>query len=273
MDFSRTFCGLRGLAPINQYPAHLGSGHEINIGGSRHCDTSTCSCRMRLGGRHCGPTNNRYVTVTAPAVTVIPSAQQTKATTSPLALGETAVTPNGGSVTVYEHRKNVEPQDANQEAIDVKVCVGTKPPEMAADAYPTVGSSPWALYDGQSRRYGPASTMWLHAAAQPGYPFEQRVQWGDCARGWVIIEGQASSAMSRVATAFFLSGARKRPPTRPDRSARLKLEERPRRGADRAEPSETLDQCFLETLYFTPPGVSGESSPNSTRRRSDMSTY
>lgn len=30
------------------------------------------------------------------------------------------------------------------------------------------------------------------------YPVEQRVNWGDCIRGWVIIQGPATTKMTKV---------------------------------------------------------------------------
>jgi hypothetical protein len=99
-------------------------------------------------------------------------------------------------VTVYEHRKGVEPQDPNQEAIDVKVCTGPKPAGETQN--PTIGVSPWALYDAEDRRYTYASTTWSHEGVQPGYPAQEQVKWGECIRGWVIIQGQAATEMTKV---------------------------------------------------------------------------
>lgn len=145
------------------------------------------------------------ITVTAPPPTTstAPAAATTAAPVTPavpalLELGEEAPLSNGGTATFYAHQKNVEPQDANQEAIDVQVCVGSKPADEPADSYPTIGQSPWALYDGENRMYTSASTTWKHEAAHPSYPIEQRANWGDCVRGWVIIDGQADTVMTKV---------------------------------------------------------------------------
>jgi hypothetical protein len=138
-----------------------------------------------------GPTPTATVTVT---VTATPPAPPRSAT--PLALGASAATPSGGTVTVYEHRKGIEPQDANQEAIDVKVCTGAKPAGESSEI--TIGVSPWAIYDAEDRRYTYASSTWEHGGAQPGYPVQEKVQWGDCIRGWVIIQGQAATQMTKV---------------------------------------------------------------------------
>lgn len=146
------------------------------------------------------------VTAPAPAPTVTPAtaaatvapALVTPSAPALLGLGDEAPLSNGGTVTFYAHKKNVEPQDANQEAIDVQVCVGSKPADEPADSYPTIGQSPWALYDSDNRMYTSASTTWKHEAAHPSYPIEQRVNWGDCVRGWVIIDGQADTIMTKV---------------------------------------------------------------------------
>lgn len=140
------------------------------------------------------------VTVTQPPVTVTasPAATPTTAANGPLALGASATSSSGGTVTVYEHRKNVEPQDPKQEAIDVKVCVAAESPTAAPEDYPVITTGPWTLYDAESRLYSPASTRWSHEGAQPGYPTEQRVAWGDCIRGWVIIQGEPSVPMTKV---------------------------------------------------------------------------
>lgn len=146
------------------------------------------------------------ITVTAPAPTTTRAAvattgaptSVTPAAPALLELGEEAPLSNGGTVTFYAHQKNVEPQDADQEAIDVQVCVGSKPADEPADSYPTIGQSPWALYDGENRMYTSASTTWKHEAAHPSYPIEQRVNWGDCVRGWVIIDGHADTVMTKV---------------------------------------------------------------------------
>ncbi len=138
------------------------------------------------------------VTVTQPAVTVTATPTPVAKDVAPLALGKSGTSSSGSTMTVYAHKKNVEPQDPNQEAIDVKVCVGSKPAEAETDMTPVIGSSPWAIFDAEDRRYEAARTTWSHEGAQPGYPVEQRVNWGDCVRGWVIIQGQASMKMTKV---------------------------------------------------------------------------
>lgn len=137
------------------------------------------------------------VTVTPPPVTITATPPAPTPGTSPAALGESQTSKNGSSVTVYEHRKNVEPQDGNQEAIDVEVCTPMTPPSAMAEA-PVVSSQPWALLDAENRRYTSASTTWKHEGAQPAYPFQEELAWGDCVRGWVIIQGQASTQMTKV---------------------------------------------------------------------------
>lgn len=144
------------------------------------------------------PTATVTVTVTQPAVTVTATPSVESQGKTPMPLGSSGTSSAGGTITVYEHKKNVEPQNADQEAIDVKVCVGPKPADAAPEDYPVIGSARWALYDAESRQYNPASTTWSHEAAQPGFPVEQRVAWADCIRGWVIIQGQASTAMTKV---------------------------------------------------------------------------
>lgn len=138
------------------------------------------------------------VTVTQPAVTVTATPPAAPKPAGPLALGQTGKSTSGSTMTVFAHKKSVEPQDPNQEAIDVKVCVGSKPADAEADLKPVIGSSPWALIDAEDRRYEPANTRWSHEGAQPGYPVEQPVNWGDCVRGWVIIQGQATTKMTKV---------------------------------------------------------------------------
>lgn len=138
------------------------------------------------------------VTITQPAVTITATPPAAPKGAAPLALGKTANTAVGGRVTVYAHKKNVEPQDVHQEAIDVKVCTGAKPADASPEDYPTIGNAPWALYDASDRRYEAARTTWSHEGAQPGYPVEQRVNWGDCIRGWVIIQGQSTTNMTKV---------------------------------------------------------------------------
>jgi hypothetical protein len=138
------------------------------------------------------------VTVTQPAVTVTATPPAIPKPAGPLALGKSGTSSTGSVITVYAHKKGVEPQDPNQEAIDVKVCVGAKPAGAAPEDYAVISNSPWAIFDAQDRRYESANTTWSHEGAQPGYPVEQRVNWGDCIRGWVIIQGQASTKMTKV---------------------------------------------------------------------------
>jgi hypothetical protein len=144
------------------------------------------------------PTVTVTVTVTQPAVTVTATPPAAPKGAGPLALGKSGTSSTGSTITVYAHKKNVEPQDPDQEAIDVKVCVGAKPANATPEDYPVIGNSPWAIYDGQDRRYESARTTWSHEGAQPGYPIEQRVNWGDCVRGWVIIQGGSSTIMTKV---------------------------------------------------------------------------
>lgn len=138
------------------------------------------------------------VTVTQPAVTVTAAPPTTPVSAMPLALGQTATTSSGSKVTVFAHKKGVEPQDGNPEAIDVKVCLPAEAPASAGSDRPLIGDSPWSLYDAESRTYTSASSTWDHPAAQPAYPVQQTVNWGDCVRGWVIIEGQAATVMTKV---------------------------------------------------------------------------
>ncbi|WP_311212274.1 MULTISPECIES: hypothetical protein [unclassified Arthrobacter] len=96
-------------------------------------------------------------------------------------------------MTVYEHRKDVEPQDPNQEAIDIQVCVPSQPAGSTA----TIAQNKWSLRDASNRTYTPASTTWRHAAAVPGFwPPEQQLKAGDCYRAWVIIQGSSTTPMT-----------------------------------------------------------------------------
>lgn len=96
-------------------------------------------------------------------------------------------------MTVFEHRKGVEPQDPNQEAIDVQVCMGAgKSSEV------TIGAGPWSIYDAENRRYKYASKTWEHPGAIPGYPVKAQIKRGDCIRGWVIIQGQMTAQMTKA---------------------------------------------------------------------------
>lgn len=137
------------------------------------------------------------VTMTQPAVTITATPLSPTPPTSPAALGETQTSRNGSAVTVFEHRKNVEPQDPDQEAIDVEVCAPVAPPTVGAEA-PIVTNQPWALLDAENRRYTSASSYWEHGGAQPAYPHEEQLSWGDCVRGWVIIQGMTTTPMTEV---------------------------------------------------------------------------
>lgn len=140
------------------------------------------------------PTVTVTQTVTATVTpTTSPTPSPTPTKSGPLPLGTAAQLPNGGTVTVFEHRKGVEPQDVNQEAIDIQVCV----PEQPSGSLATIYQRFWSLRDSANRSYKPASTTWQHAGAVPGFwPPEQQVQSGDCYRAWVIIQGDNSTPMT-----------------------------------------------------------------------------
>ncbi|WP_138418858.1 hypothetical protein [Sinomonas gamaensis] len=137
-------------------------------------------------------TVTQTVTVTAtPSPTPTPTPTPTQS--GPLQLGTAYKLPNGGTVTVFEHRKNVEPQDPNQEAIDIQVCV----PAGGSGANPTISDRFWSVRDAAGHSYGAASTTWRHPGATPGFwPPEQQVKWGECYRAWVIIEGSKDTPMT-----------------------------------------------------------------------------
>lgn len=135
------------------------------------------------------------VTVTAPPVTVT-AAPPTTATDVPLALGKTASLADGATVTVYGYKRGVEPRDPNQDAIDVKVCVGSKPASYTGTELPYVSITPWTIVDSQDAQYRFASTTW--GTVTPQYPSQQTVRWGDCVRGWVIIGGREGTKMSKA---------------------------------------------------------------------------
>ncbi len=130
-------------------------------------------------------------------VTVTASPPSPAPPTSPAAMGEPQTSKSGSTVTVFEHRKGAEPRDPNQEAIDVQVCTPAAPPSAAAEA-PVVTNQPWALLDAENRRYTLASSYWTNGEAQPMYPTEEQLAWGDCVRGWIIIQGQAATPMIKV---------------------------------------------------------------------------
>lgn len=156
---------------------------------------------MALGGcsapAESGASPPVTVTVTQPPVTVTATPPAPAPPTSPAALGEAQTSKNGSVVTVFEHRKNVEPRDPHQEAIDVQICTPAMPPSPTAEA-PIVTNQPWALLDVENRRYTSASSYWTNGEAQPMYPTEERLAWGDCVRGWIIIQGQAETKMTNV---------------------------------------------------------------------------
>lgn len=150
---------------------------------------SACLLVVTLTG--CGTDSSANAPAPTVTVTVTATPPALPQSPTPLALGASAPTPSGGTVTVYEHRKGIEPQDPNQEAIDVKVCMGAgKSSEV------TIGAAPWAVYDAEDRRYKFASTTWEHPGATPAYPVETQIKRGDCIRGWVIIQGQAETQMT-----------------------------------------------------------------------------
>lgn len=129
------------------------------------------------------------VTVTA-TPTPTPTATPTKP--GPMPLGTAANLPGGGTATVFEHRKSVEPQDPNQEAIDIQVCV----PAQASGTAATVYERFWSLRDASNRSYNPASTTWRPSVNPSFWPPEQQVKPGDCYRAWVIIEGSNATPMA-----------------------------------------------------------------------------
>lgn len=137
-------------------------------------------------------TVTQTVTMTAsPKASPMPAPPPTQ--TGPMPLGTTAKLPNGGTVTVYEHRKEVEPQDPNQEAIDVQMCAPSQPAGSTA----TISDDTWSLRDASSRSYKSASTTWRHPGAVPGFwPPQQQLQTGDCYRAWVIIQGSSTIPMT-----------------------------------------------------------------------------
>lgn len=139
-------------------------------------------------------TSQPTVTVTQ-TVTVTASPKPTPAPTQagPLPLGTPAKLDNGGTVTVYEHRKDVEPQDPNQEAIDIQLCAPSQPTSSSI----SISDDSWSLRDASSRSYKPASTMWQHPGAVPGFwPPQQQLRAGDCYRAWVIIQGSSTTPMT-----------------------------------------------------------------------------
>lgn len=137
------------------------------------------------------------VTITQPPVTVTATPPAPAPGAAPAALGEAQTSKNGSAVTVFEHRRGVEPRDPNQEAIDVQVCTPATPPSATADA-PVVSNQPWALLDAEHRRYTSASSYWTNGGVQPLYPTQEKLEWGDCVRGWIIIQGQPAIAMTKV---------------------------------------------------------------------------
>lgn len=144
-----------------------------------------------------GATTSQPTVIVTQTVTVTPSPKPTTTPTptqaGPTPLGTTAKLDNGGTVTVYEHRKNVEPQDPNQEAIDIQLCAPSQPTNSST----SISDDSWSLRDASSRSYKPASTMWQHPAAVPGFwPPQQQLQAGDCYRAWVIIQGSSTFPMT-----------------------------------------------------------------------------
>lgn len=147
------------------------------------------------GGGSAAPTVT--VTVTEPPVTVTATPPALTPGTTPATLGESQTAKNGGSITVFEHRKSVEPRDPDQEAIDVQVCAPATSPTAGAEA-PIVTNQPWALLDAENRRYTSASSYWKDGGAHPLYPHEEQLNWGDCVRGWVVIQGKTTTSMTKV---------------------------------------------------------------------------
>lgn len=142
------------------------------------------------------PTVTHTVTVSAtPTPTPTPSRTPTPTPTQsgPLSLGTAAHLANGGTVTVFEHRKSVEPQDPNQEAIDIQACV----PAQSSGSPAMVYERSWSLRDASNRSYTSASTTWQHPGVNPAFwPPEQQVKGGDCYRAWIIIEGSDATPMT-----------------------------------------------------------------------------
>jgi len=144
-----------------------------------------------------GAQSTPTVTVAGPTVTVTAGPPTTEAD-APLALGKTADLADGATATVYSYKRGVEPRDPNQDAIDVKVCVGAEPAaEGDVPATPTVSSMRWSVIDSDSKQYTIMGQKY-QSAMRPEYPLEQAVRWGDCMRGWVAIQGSPAAKMKTV---------------------------------------------------------------------------
>lgn len=116
-------------------------------------------------------------TMTAPPPEVVPPATPAKAGT------KFTVNEAGATATFFKYKQIRDQWNKDIGAFEVEVCLGT---DMKDGSTPGVSSQRWNLRDSNSGTYN-QSSGYTGTPVSPMYPDDVVMNWGECARGWIIM--------------------------------------------------------------------------------------
>jgi hypothetical protein len=117
-------------------------------------------------------------TVTASPVPVTPAA-------NPVAAGtQVKVRENGATATFFQYKQIVDGYNRDTGAFEVEVCLGADPKD--GKSTPSVSSQRWSLRDSKNGVHD-RSSGYTGNPVTPMYPEGGAMNWGECARGWIIM--------------------------------------------------------------------------------------
>jgi len=117
-------------------------------------------------------------TVTAPPAPVSPPA-------APSTPGTTVqVKETGASATFFQYKQIRDEYNKDLGAFEVQVCLGSDPKD--GKSMPSVSSQRWSLRDSNNGLHD-RSSGYTGNPVTPMYPEGGALNWGECARGWIIM--------------------------------------------------------------------------------------
>ncbi|HCB56515.1 MAG TPA: hypothetical protein DEP82_00845 [Arthrobacter bacterium] len=117
-------------------------------------------------------------TVTASPVAVTPAA-------TPAAAGtQVQVNGTGTKATFFQYKQILDGNNKDTGAFEVEVCLGADPKD--GKSTPGVSSQRWSLRDSKNGVHD-RSTGYSGNPVTPMYPEGGAMNWGECARGWIIM--------------------------------------------------------------------------------------
>ncbi|OFL64177.1 MULTISPECIES: hypothetical protein [unclassified Brevibacterium] len=115
-----------------------------------------------------------------------------------VSIGDTVDDEEGGSITAHGYRVTTDTLGKKVGAVDIEVCLGPDVPAGVEDAEGHVTTDYWSAVDKENRRYQHPGEWSENKDVSPVLDPETPASWGDCVRGWALLETNDKTDVTEI---------------------------------------------------------------------------